>query len=223
MKQRAAADSVYATYDKESIATIIVLLSLIAVYCYLLFSPTQPHLDALERNFIIKADTASQFRDFQRGDTAASSALGGASEYGAIYSGQSGGGVGGFDDREFDHKYDDFDRKVLQGKAKGGYGGEEGDDFFLRPDMLQLQQQQQLQDVELKPIVPSSSYHCFDGWMLARSELNHKFLWMHQNLNWMSAAATMDTPLHHRAFHMIPVDSQCQDGGWVLLQEGDSQ
>lgn len=39
---------------------------------------------------------------------------------------------------------------------------------------------------------------------------------------WMGASATMDTPVHRKTFAVIPVNSDCSDGGWVLLREGDS-
>jgi hypothetical protein len=58
-----------------------------------------------------------------------------------------------------------------------------------------------------------------------RAELNYKYLWMHAGEHgWMGATATMDTPLHRRAFAMHPVNGSCAAGnGWVRLREGDSQ
>ena len=46
---------------------------------------------------------------------------------------------------------------------------------------------------------------------------------MHATENlWMGATGSMDTPLHHKAYEMIPVHANCS-GGWVRLREGDSQ
>ena len=39
---------------------------------------------------------------------------------------------------------------------------------------------------------------------------------------WMAAGATIDTPMHHKSFKLSPVDANCGNGGWVVLQEGDS-
>jgi hypothetical protein len=72
-----------------------------------------------------------------------------------------------------------------------------------------------------EPIVPSSSFHCGSDWVLIRSQLNYKFLWMHTANMWMAAGATIDTPMHHKSFKMYPVQEGCSDG-WVVLKEGDS-
>ena len=72
-----------------------------------------------------------------------------------------------------------------------------------------------------EPIVPSENYHCGTDWVLIRSQLNYKFLWMHTATMWMAAGATIDTPMHHKSFKLYPVENDCA-GGWVMLKEGDS-
>jgi hypothetical protein len=74
------------------------------------------------------------------------------------------------------------------------------------------------------PIVPSTKYRCQAGWVVIRAEMNYKYLWMHSaETMWMGATATMDTPLHRRAFKVVPVQEDCSEGGWVRLREGDSK
>ena len=102
------------------------------------------------------------------------------------------------------------------------------DDFMLVGHADQMQRARDARneeslDLPTEPIEPSEHYTCGDSWVVARSGMNYKYLWMHQNYNWMSATGTMDTPLHHRSFKMHPVSPDCAEGGWVLLQEGDSK
>ena len=77
------------------------------------------------------------------------------------------------------------------------------------------------------PIVPSAKFRCPPhppDWITIRSELNYKYLWLHGKSNeHMSATATLDTPLHFKAFEVVPVQGDCSDGGWVRLREGDTQ
>ena len=77
------------------------------------------------------------------------------------------------------------------------------------------------------PIVPSSKFRCPPhppDWITIRSEVNYKYLWLHSNEKmWMGATATLDTPVHHKAFEVVPVNDDCSDGGWVRLREGDSK
>lgn len=56
-------------YDYESTATIIVLTALIAIYLYILTSPTQPHLPKRTRNFVIPEDTLENFNAFIKGNS----------------------------------------------------------------------------------------------------------------------------------------------------------
>ncbi len=76
-------------------------------------------------------------------------------------------------------------------------------------------------DTPREPIVPSENFHCGSDWIMIRSQLNYKFLWMHTANFWMAAGATIDTPMHHKAFKLSPVYDDCANG-WVVLQEGDS-
>ena len=77
------------------------------------------------------------------------------------------------------------------------------------------------------PIVPSSKFRCPPhppDWITLRSEVNYKYLWVHANENtWMGATATLDTPVHRKAFEVVPVNDDCSDGGWVRLREGDTK
>jgi len=78
------------------------------------------------------------------------------------------------------------------------------------------------QPEEYKPNVPSDKYICQLGWVAIRSEMNYKYLWMHTGDSmWMGATATIDTPLHRKAFELVPLSENCTEGGWVRLREGD--
>ena len=93
------------------------------------------------------------------------------------------------------------------------------DDFFLFENGGEGDSKSQVRSTE--PIVPSENFHCGNDWIMIRSQLNYKFLWMHTGNMWMAAGATIDTPMHHKSFKLSPVDSDCSTG-WVVLQEGDS-
>lgn len=77
------------------------------------------------------------------------------------------------------------------------------------------------------PNIPSTKYRCPPhppDWITIRSELNYKYMWMHTGEDMlMGATATLDTPLHHKAFEVMPVKENCMDGGWVRLREADSK
>eukprot|EP00607_Mallomonas_marina_P000885 CAMPEP_0182437496 /NCGR_PEP_ID=MMETSP1167-20130531/85083_1 /TAXON_ID=2988 /ORGANISM="Mallomonas Sp, Strain CCMP3275" /LENGTH=424 /DNA_ID=CAMNT_0024630437 /DNA_START=130 /DNA_END=1401 /DNA_ORIENTATION=- len=99
------------------------------------------------------------------------------------------------------------------------------DDFFLDGQSAEEQH-------DSGPNVPSSKYICNDGWVSIRSELNYKYLWLHGNTDlWLSATATLDTPLQRKAFQMVPVLPDCRERereregerGWMRLREGDSK
>jgi len=92
-------------------------------------------------------------------------------------------------------------------------GANAHDDFFL------FQNGEQAAVGPVGPLVPSANFRCGEDWVSIRSQLNYKFLWMHTTNSWMNAGATADTPIHHKAFHTVPVN--CTEG-WVLLKEGDS-
>lgn len=95
------------------------------------------------------------------------------------------------------------------------------DDFFMDSSMVKGQE---FDSRPYEPIVPSLNYICKPGsWITMKSDLNYKYLWMHAAENkFMGATATVDTPLHRKSFKMILANSTCEDGGWTVLQEGDS-
>lgn len=95
---------------------------------------------------------------------------------------------------------------------------EKQDDFFLFEGGGE---NNFVENAPREPIVPSENFHCGDDWIMIRSQLNYKFLWMHTGNMWMAAGATIDTPMHHKSFKLAPVEADCASG-WVVLQEGDS-
>lgn len=178
-------------YDFESSATIVILSALIAVYLYILLSPSQPHPLGHKRNFVIPDDTLEGFKNFIKG---------------------SDGEKWKFVD---DHSNNNNNTKSEWGNAH--------DDFFLFEEGFQSNSLgETMQDRPTEPTVPSDNFHCGNDWILIRSQLNYKFLWMHTGNMWMAAGATIDTPLHHKSFKLSPVEGNCEGGGWVVLQEGDS-
>lgn len=99
------------------------------------------------------------------------------------------------------------------------------DDFFFDPSGLG-QGNGVNNNVPLEPEVdiPSEHFLCRRGWAVLRSNTNFKYLWMHGEMDiMMSSTATMDTPLHRRAFEVMPVDPSCTTGGNVRLREADSK
>jgi hypothetical protein len=178
-------------YDLESSITIFILISLISVYLYILFSPNQPHLPAHKRSFVIPPDTLEAFQTFSKGDSSYT-----------------------WSDKESSGFISEYAKGPME------------DDFFLFNPELEGNGAT-FPDAGLsaskEPNVPSSNFHCSESWMVIRSQLNYKFLWMHTASMWMAAGATIDTPMHHKSFKLSPVDGNCQNnGGWVVLQEGDS-
>lgn len=106
----------------------------------------------------------------------------------------------------------------VQNDYWSGMGGSGADDYFDNGTNG---------DVETGPIEPSDKYRCPPhppDWITIRSELNYKYMWMHTGEEmYMGASATLDTPLHHKAFEVMPVKENCMDGGWVRLREADSK
>ena len=122
-------------------------------------------------------------------------------------------------------KYDDFNYSSKSSREFGSNG--HADDFFLDgyDDQVDVKKGSKDRDEEkYEPITPSTKYKCEDGWISMRSEMNYKYLWMHSTEKlWMGATATIDTPLHRKSFKMIPANESCGNGGWVILQEGDTK
>jgi len=137
-----------------------------------------------------------EFRDYAEGK----SSWGGGSWYGSgNYS--SSGGSSYYKEWGKSGRADDFFMDAYNDK-ESGLGGERN----------------------VTPNVPSDKYRCQSGWLSVRSEMNYKYLWMHTGENmWMGATATMDTPLHRKAFEVVPVNENCEGSGWVRLREGDSK
>ena len=166
------------------------------VYVYILCGPTQDQiLPEYTEKFVIERDTAAKWNETLRAERGGFS--GGQSN---MWSGMEKNG------------YDDYN---------GGSGNGNGwtDDVWGNG-------KQQGEDKNLPPIEPSKEYRCPPhppDWITIRSEVNYKYLWLHGNENsWMSATGTLDTPLHHKAFEVVPVMEDCTDGGWVRLRESDN-
>ena len=191
----------------ENLVTIAVLVALCLVYGYLLLSPTQPHLAPKPKNYVLTLDTKENFDAFMKSYSARNSYSGGwgwESESGSSSSNSSSSGSGNYYKNwgKSEHADDDF---FAEGYRDGRSGGGSA-------------------DVKPEPNVPSTKYRCRASWLSIRSELNYKYLWMHTGESmWMGATATMDTPLHRKAFEVLPVNADCSDGGWVRLREGDSK
>lgn len=181
----------------ENAFTIGLLSVLILIYLYLLFSPNQPHKQKEPRSFVIKKDLQNTFDIFLKEfrDSKSSYNWGGSNSYGS----NSG------------NAWEDFETE-----------GNKQDDFF--EGRYGSIQEESNNNVESGPNIPSDKYRCEKGWISIRSEMNYKYLWMHSGENtWMSATATIDTPLHRKAFEILPVNEDCSNGGWVLIREGDSK
>jgi hypothetical protein len=201
------------SYDTESIATIIVLGVLIVIYLYLLISPNQPHLPKRPPNYVIQRDTQENFDNFIKNINA------GYEKYEWLndvkYDDPYQEGGENVTKRYKNHKDDDF-LLDMEGFGEKDYFDDKGLETELEED----------DDSKAPPIVPSKEYVCQpNAWLSIRAELNYKYLWMHGTEEmWMGASATMETPVHRKAFIMHPVvNNNCNDSnGWVLLQEGDS-
>lgn len=111
-------------------------------------------------------------------------------------------------------------------ERKEPFGANEGrldDDFFFDPGVMG-QKNQAAGKLEPEIDEPSDHFLCRQGWATFRSNTNFKYLWMHGEMDiMMSSTATMDSPLHRRAFEIFPVDPSCGGGGYVRLREGDSK
>jgi len=195
---------------RENLLTCAVLFILCGVYAYLLLSPSQPHVPPKPKSYVIQQDTRESFDTFMKAFTARNSYSGGWGWEGESTNSSSNWGRGDYYRNwgKSEHADDDF-LVDGYGENKHGSGGE------WDPQSSRVKQD---------PNVPSTKYRCRASWLSIRSELNYKYLWMHTGENmWMGATATIDTPLHRKAFEVIPVKADCSDGGWVRLREGDSR
>eukprot|EP01041_Mallomonas_annulata_P007902 gene7902-16175_t len=187
-------------FGTENSIVIGILIVVIGVYIYLLLSPTQPTLPKRPRSFVISRNTKSDFEDFMKEFRESQN-----------YSSSSWSGGG-----NSNYTFDDYGGDWGEWKNSSGQ-----DDFFLEPS---YDKEERNSEEIYKPIEPSAKFHCMQGWLSIRSELNYKFLWLHGNIDmWLSATATLDTPLHRKTFEMVPVTDGCGEGGWVRLREGDNK
>lgn len=183
--------------NKENTITIFVLGALTSVYIYLLLSPSQPHLSSRPRNFAIDRDTKEAFNAFYERFKKVQ------------YPTES---YGSFDGLDANNTSADYSSEFAHDKHN--------DDFFMDYDTKSVNKKE---DVESSlPNIPSSNFHCGEGWLSIRAEINFKYLWMHASeKGWMGATATLDTPIHRRSFQMVPVTENCE-GGWVRLRAAHS-
>lgn len=200
--QMDAAGSSTAASKRENMITIAILGTVASIYIYLLVSPSQPHLLARPRNFVLHRDTLEAYKLFYENFKK--------DQYPSYESwGQSG-------------NFSSTDLSYGEWGTKG-----EKDDFFMndyKDDTFRNSSDSrgEVAEVPHGPNVPSDQYRCGEGWLSIRAEINFKYLWMHTGENeWMGATATMDTPLHRRSYEMLPVNKTCE-GGWLRLREADS-
>ena len=173
----------------------------------MLLDPKQPRVGDKPRNFVLKADTAETFKAFWN-EYKKDHEYGSSSSYERYYS--AGGRNFTFREPSRTKMYDDF---LLETGR---------DDFYGHSSSSSSAKAEEKE----KPVIPSDKRLCRDGgaWLAIRAELNYKYLWMEAGEErWMGATATMDTPLHRRAFQVFPVNGSCAAGqGWVRLQAGGS-
>jgi len=182
--------------SKENVVTIIILLILIVVYINLVLGPDATIIsDPYTQSFVIRKESLADFLTYN--EESSSSYISNNEIYGN-YNTSNYNKWGGADKR-----YDDF--FIESYGSSNGYGKKEKED--------------------VGPNIPSTKFLCDKTWMTLRSEMNYKYLWMRNGENfWMSATATIDTPFHHKSFEIIPViDCSVENGGWVLMREGDSK
>ncbi len=196
-------------YSWENTITLAILFGLSGVYLYLLLSPDQPAPLGKPKPYVIPADTKERFNEFLKSYHASNDYEGGRYDFDKLQESFNGALTSETIEKEWGSRgsKDDF---FYEGREEEGGGGTT---------------EEQLQKDE--PNIPSKNYRCEKGWLTIRSDTNYKYLWMHSGTDyWMSATATMDTPLHRRAFYVETVDSNgCNNEGegWVILKEGDTQ
>lgn len=187
-------------YSSENTLIIGILVVLLLVYVYLLLSPSQPRPLSKLPNVVLNIDTKASFDSLMK-------------EMRDYQAGYHGG-----------YTWDDKTNSSMEDWKGFGADGRR-DDFFLFNDKYNGNgNNANFEEEAYEPIVPSLDVVCGDNvWITMRSEMNYKYLWMHATESmWLGASATMDTPIHRKAFIIHAVDEGCGNGGWVLLQEGDS-
>lgn len=186
-------------FISENNIIVFILSVLIIIYTYLLVSPTQPRLPDRPKSFVIKRSTREDFDIFMN-------------EFRSVKNYSS------YDWNSYKSSNWNYTEEYSDQEEWGV--SSQHDDFFLDEYKIKSSETKD----NYKPNEPSDKFRCHYGWVSIRSELNYKYLWMHSNVDmWMSATATIDTPLHRKAFEIIPVNPSCDDGGWVLLREADTK
>jgi hypothetical protein len=198
----------------ESTLTQYVILIAIALYIYILVGPSKTEVPKYTP-FILETVTSDKFAEFVRESR----------QYRGEEITVGGGG---------DYGSDPWDSLgTTESGSESSFGSESGsefhknkdeDDFYLKTNILSSKDGERQDAPKVIPIIPSSEYFCLHAWVAFRSELNYKFLWMHdKDTSWMSATAPLDTGLHHKAFEMVPVNRNCTQGqGWVKLRAYDN-
>lgn len=80
-------------------------------------------------------------------------------------------------------------------------------------------------ETRFQELEPSTEYECRSGFVTFKSEVSSKYLWAHavEHDGWLSAAASVHTPVCLRAFEVTPVGGDCTEGGgYVALKAVDT-
>ena len=179
-------------FDQSEIENLLILLVLVVLLIINVYSITNPSADLATlvkpQHYVISEDTAVKYKSFIDEFTGSQ---------GSYWSSSGSSG-------SFYSNYNDSASNWSEWEKKNS-----------RDDLLAYGSNQQGSSNE--PIVPSEKFVCDKGWVSVRSEMNYKYLWMHTgDSKWMGATATIDTPLHRKAFEMVPLTENCSEsGGWV--------
>jgi hypothetical protein len=80
-------------------------------------------------------------------------------------------------------------------------------------------------EITLEELEPSAEFECRSGFAAFKSEASYKYVWAHavEQDGWLSAAASVHTPVCLRAFEVTPVGRDCAEGGgYVTLKAIDT-
>jgi len=205
----------------ESTTTTAVIVIAICIYIYLLFGPNQKVVPS-SSPFILEPFSKAQFDEFimQVKEYTVPS-------YGNVGEESEWGESGGHGERDGGNDFSFRESGSSSNEAASNSGGD--DDFFFDPSGAAGQgamggegRHSDNRKEELAPIVPSKDFYCLRSWVVMRSDLNYKYLWLHEKDSfWLSANAPFSTGLHHKAFEVIPVGGKCSEEGWVKLRAYD--
>ena len=186
--------------DIENTILILILLILISIYLYILFNSKQNNLNNISQyykykryhNYIIPEDNYEHFKLFLKNNNDIKTNQMESNKYWENY------------------PYNNKDKDMIN-----------RDDFFLhdvnvKDHIYHGEEEDQHEKIKteedlLQPVIPSTNYYCDNQyqWVLIRSQMNYKFLWMHTSDMFMSATGTHDTPIHHISFHFSSIDPNC--------------